>query len=253
MVAFIKNFFAKRRFLKTIHDFEKAMEAMPVLATNLKVSIPQAKKTLKTVMSRAEYKQQLQELQKATRSSIDEMTNALTSAKDFLATHPTAFNAKDKAMYDKKIQSFEAFKVKYEYELHTIFAATPSPVTSPGMRNFTRIIRGIDEAMIALPAKIAYFKKAAPQMKDELSKMVNREVYKRKLQDVQYTATLNISELKQEIVIARNFIASTPKAFNAKEKVMYENKFVKFGAILENYESEIRRIFAATPSKKSRE
>ena len=130
MVAFIKNFFAKRRFLKTIHDFEKAMEVIPALAANLKVSIPNVKKTLKTVMSRAEYKQKLQELQKATRSSIDEMTNALTSAKDFLATHPTAFNAKDKAMYDKKIQSFEAFKVKYEYELHTIFAATPSPVAA---------------------------------------------------------------------------------------------------------------------------
>lgn len=228
MVALIKNFFAKRRFLKSIGDFDKTMEILPVLTAQLK----NTKKALKYAMNKAEYKSELQKLQAATRSNIDEMTNALASAKDFLATHPKAFNAKDKAMYDKKIQSFEAFKANYEHELHSIFTLTPSPVASPRMRQFTRINKSIDEVMVALPAKIAFFKKAAPQAKDEFGKTVKKI----------------ISEMRKAIVIAQNYIANNPKAFNAREKVMYEKKFADIGAMLENHESNIRRIFAATPS-----
>lgn len=125
--AFVSNFFAKRRFRKTIDDFEKLMKMMPQMIEALKVGMPLIRQQLKLYLGREQYKSELKKISSATDNSVKQMTEAIAFAKDFMQKNPSQFTEAERKMYEKKLDDAEKFKDKFVNDMEKLFNATPTP------------------------------------------------------------------------------------------------------------------------------
>ena len=129
MVAFefISNFFAKRKVIKTINNFDIVITKLPQVIQQLKQQMPILKAQLKVIYGKAGYRAKFEEIKTTTAASVKQMDNAIIEARSFLTKNPNAFNPKDKSMYEKQLEIADQFKDAFQAQINQMFTVTPSP------------------------------------------------------------------------------------------------------------------------------